>query len=903
MASLGPLAFAVPWALVALVVLPLLWWLLRAVPPRPRRVSLPTIRFLFGLTTDRRTAETTPLWLILLRMALVSLLILAVAHPIVTWSGRSLDGGDMLVVVDDGWAAGRNWPARLAALEDLVDLADREDRLVVLMTTAPAADGAPFRHSGLLTADDAAGRVLELAPHPWPTDRQGAAEALVGLGSIGHVFWLADDIADPGDGILVAALEALGDLTVMTGTGRPALLLPEPDVENGELVVEALRSDALGDMAAWVVAEDSAGRLVARLRLDFASGSGMARTTMALPLEVRNSISRLAIENETTAAAVALLDQRWKRPSVGLVAGGDIEVQHSLLSPTYFLSRALEQDADVRQDTLGRLLDRPPAVMVLADIGTVAATMRPHLEDWLATGGVLVRFAGPAFSRESDDLLPVALRARQRALGGVMSWSRPQRIAEFDAASPFFGLEAPPDVLVDRQVLAEPTADLSSKTWARLEDGTPLVTAGRRGDGWLVLIHTTANTQWTNLPLSGLFAGMIRRLALLAEGSNAGLDDVVLPALVTLDGFGNPAVPEPHVSAIVATDIADVAPGPRHPPGIYGTSDLARAVNLGSRLEPPDTLTLPDSVTVTGLTGAGDIDLRPFLLGLVLLVAFLEIASSMVLRGIIPSFARQSAAAAILLAIAATASATMADEDPTGVPEAVLDVRFGYVTTGDPRVDRTSKAGLSGLGAILTARTSIEPGQPVALSLETDNLVLHPLIYWPITIEQPVPTASARARLDAYLATGGILVVDTRDADRNLAGLSGVGPNAARLPDMLRGLNIPALMRVAPGHVLTQSYYLLQDFPGRWTGGATWVEQHPGGLNDGVSSIIIGSNDWAGAWALNNQLQPLHPAVPGGERQREMAFRFGVNLAMYALTGNYKADAVHLPIILERLGQ
>ncbi len=902
MASLGPLAFAVPWALVALVVLPLLWWLLRAVPPRPRRVSLPTVRFLFGLQTDRRTAETTPLWLILLRMALVSLLILAVAHPIATWSGRSLDAGDMLVVVDDGWAAGRNWPARLAALEDLVDLADREDRLVVLMTTAPAADGAPFRHSGLTTPDDAAGRILELAPLPWSTDRQGAAEALTGLGSIGHVFWLADDIAGPGDGALVAALEALGDLTVMSGAQGPAVVLPEPEVRNGELVVEAWRSGTPGGMAVWAVAEDADGHLVARLRLDFASGSHTARTTMALPLDVRNSISRLAIENETTAAAVALLDQRWKRPSVGLVAGGDIEVQHSLLSPTYFLGRALEQDADIREDTLGRLLERPPAVIVLADIGTVAATMRPRLEDWLDTGGVLVRFAGPAFSRESDTLLPVALRDRQRALGGAMSWSRPQRIAAFDTASPFFGLETPPDVLVDRQVLAEPTVDLSSKTWARLEDGTPLVTAGRRGDGWLVLIHTTANTQWTNLPLSGLFAGMIRRLALLAEGSSAGLDDVVLPALVTLDGFGNPAVPEPHVAAIAAADLADVVPGPRHPPGIYGTSDLARAVNLGSRLEPPETLTLPDSVTVTGLTGTGDIDLRPLLLGLVIVLAFVELAASMMLRGITAPLGRR-AAAFLLVIVATTGSPAMAEDPPSGVPDAVLDVRFGYVATGDPGVDRTSRAGLSGLGAILTARTSIEPGLPVALSLETDDLVLHPLIYWPITTGQPVPSAAARARLDTYLATGGILVIDTGDADRNLAGLSGVGPNAARLPDMLRGLNIPALMRVAPGHVLTQSYYLLQNFPGRWAGGATWVEQHPGGLNDGVSSIIIGSNDWAGAWALNNQLQPLHPVVPGGERQREMAFRFGVNLAMYALTGNYKADAVHLPIILERLGQ
>ena len=67
----------------------------------------------------------------------------------------------------------------------------------------------------------------------------------------------------------------------------------------------------------------------------------------------------------------------------------------------------------------------------------------------------------------------------------------------------------------------------------------------------------------------------------------------------------------------------------------------------------------------------------------------------------------------------------------------------------------------------------------------------------------------------------------------------------------------------------------------------------------GASSFL---NDWAGAWAVDNQRRPQHASVPDGERQREMAFRFGVNLVMYALTGNYKSDQVHVPAILERLG-
>ena len=120
MVNLGPLAFVVPWALVALVLLPLLWWLLKVVPPMPRRVSFHAIRLLFGLDTDRRAAESTPLWLILLRIALAALLVLAVAHPLVNPSHRTLAPGDMLIVIDDGWAAGRDWPARLAAARGLL---------------------------------------------------------------------------------------------------------------------------------------------------------------------------------------------------------------------------------------------------------------------------------------------------------------------------------------------------------------------------------------------------------------------------------------------------------------------------------------------------------------------------------------------------------------------------------------------------------------------------------------------------------------------------------------------------------------------------------------------------------------------------------------------------------------
>ena len=89
-------------------------------------------------------------------------------------------------------------------------------------------------------------------------------------------------------------------------------------------------------------------------------------------------------------------------------------------------------------------------------------------------------------------------------------------------------------------------------------------------------------------------------------------------------------------------------------------------------------------------------------------------------------------------------------------------------------------------------------------------------------------------------------------------------------------LNPPPMLPVPEGHALRQAFYLINDFPGRWEGGEVWVERYEGGVNDGVSSLIIGENDWGAAWALSPGGNPLFPLVPGGEPQRERSFKFGI---------------------------
>ena len=311
---------------------------------------------------------------------------------------------------------------------------------------------------------------------------------------------------------------------------------------------------------------------------------------------------------------------------------------------------------------------------------------------------------------------------------------------------------------------------------------------------------------------------------------------------------------------------------------------------------------LPESAEKRVYGETGEIDIGAWLLVAVVVLALVDLIASLALRGLVRLGAAAATAGAVLVVLAAPPAYAQQDDD--FVLKATLETRLAYVRTGDDGLDEISRAGLVGLGATLRARTSIEPAPPMGIDIDRDEIIFFPLIYWPMSATQPPLRPRALAKVDHYLKTGGIILFDTRDQNARLSGnIGGGGPGAKQLRKLLGGLNVPPLQPVPAEHVLTRAFYLMQDFPGRWTGGPLWVERHEGGVNDGVSSLIIGSHDWAAAWAIDQQRRPMFAVVPDGERQREQAYRFGINLVMYAMTGNYKADQVHLPAILERLGQ
>jgi hypothetical protein len=936
------LGFAEPLVLIGLLTLPVLWWLLRLVPPRPRRVEFPPTRLLLDVVPRQETPARTPWWLTLMRLALAALLIFAAAGPL--WNppvAATKTQGPVAILIDNDWAAATSWDARLRTADDIIARADADHRAVALV---PLGDGP--RDISFTTAGSARVRLHQIKPTPHTIERAEALPAIarfLAATTDVELIWLSDGL-DLGGGTAFAAslAQTLGrrPITIVAGGIAGPRALTGADNAAGALGVKVLRATTGAAEAGTLRALDLKGLPLGEANFTFKSGDSETTAEFDLPVEIRNDIARIDIIGERSAGAVQLLDKRWSRRTVGIVSGATADTSQPLLSASYYIGRALGPFADVRlaqgespAEAVTHFIDQNLPLLVLADVGNVAGDAHDRLARWIDDGGVLVRFAGPRLAASDDDLVPVRLRRGGRILGGSLSWDKPQPLAGFSRESPFAGLPVPNDVTVSRQVLAEPDSALSESTWATLADGTPLVTAARHGKGLIVLFHVTGDTRWSDLPLSGTFVEMLRRIVSLAAATGRAADDntkgkaarEILPPSHVLDGFGGFVAPQPTARPVPADFSGNASAD--HPPGFYGPPENLFAVNTlaaTDRLTPLDFSALTTASREVYRTTAPR-DLRgPIFLAALALLALDTLIVLYLGGGLarLTSRAARRAAAALIFGVVLGAAATLAipradAAEPTGgdAPRAALETKLAYVVTGNAEVDSISKAGLSGLTLFLAQRTALEGGEPAGLDIAHDELAFYPLIYWPIVPGAPPPSSEALKRIDTYMKQGGTVLFDTRDAVVALPGAGGEtrSPGMIELRNILGSLDLPELEPVPRDHVLTKTFYLLRDFPGRFNAGQLWVEALPAAsdeessrpvrASDGVSSIIITSNDFAGAWAIRPDGQPMLPMVEDEPRQRELAFRAGVNIVMYTLTGNYKADQVHVPALLERLGQ
>ncbi|KXV73778.1 hypothetical protein AD953_14645 [Acetobacter malorum] len=1000
--------FLAPLALLGLLTLPVVWWLLRATPPTPRSQIFPAVALLRTLRPHQNDAVRSPLWLLLVRLAAVACLVLGLAQPVMPGDRLPSTGhGPFLLVMDDGLFSASDWGRRIATAQGLVEDADHAGRTILFARTAPAADGHEIQPPAPRAAVAVRQELDSMRPAPWRTDRAAVARALSKLPHAdGSVLYLADGVASPGDDVFARALRAFGPVQEIHFPDASVLALAPAAERNSTQMARllALPQPAPRSLSVRVHAQD--GGTLAVLPLVLPAGAAQADVPVTLPTAVRNRIDQLSLAGQTSAATTLLFDEGDRLRPVGLMTSGAADTP--LIGPLFYLRRALAPTADLHEGTPATLLAQPLSVIIAPD-GTLAnPAIRQKVKDWVKKGGTLIRFAGPALAGTQHgantdgadaaseapagddidtpetrtaaggpsadptaDLLPVALLDGSRQLGGTMTWGAPQKLAAFDATSPFHGLDIPADVTISRQVLASPVADLAAHSWARLADGTPLVTHAALGKGDIILFHVSSTADWSNLPLSGLFVSMLQRLTDHANGVTIPADDTLLAPVLTLDGDGVLGPPPPAARGLKASDFARTAVSPAHPPGLYGPRAARRALNASSQITAlapatpvgtvtspggrrPDTALAPvflcaaavllllDGLLVlamrTGLSlrsvtkhGSGKHGL-PLLLAGALTLPVLASAQSAPARHPptgsagastgatgtdtgTPSGSTSASASASGFssgdngaAVSSLPSSAPAPSGPTPVPGAALETRLAYVITGHDDIDTVSRQGLQGLSDYTNARTSAMLGHPDGVRPGQDDLSYYPLLYWPITPDA-APTPTMTAALTAFMAHGGIVLIDTQGQDSG-SQTDASGPYAgdahgtrSALRRVTAGLPIPPLMTMTDHHLLAHTFYMLHEFPGRYAEQPVWVAREGEAENDDVSPVIIGSADWAHAWAVDESGNTPFAVLPDGADQRQLAYRFGVNTIIYALTGNYKADQVHVPMLLKRLGE
>src|SRR5712671_7431969 len=344
-----PLSFAQPLLLLGLLSLPVLWWLLRVMPPRPRRIEFPPTRLLFDIRPREETPSRTPWWLTLLRLTAAALVILAAAGPI--WNPQTGIGGSkapLVILLDDGWSAASSWDIRVKAADELIANADNDRRGVTLV---PLSE--PARDITLMPAGTARVALRQLAPKPYSIERVDTLPAierfLKATGDV-EIAWLSDGV-DTGRGpeFLEGLGKTIGDRTLTIFEGAPpAHALVAAENAAAKMTVKVLRANGSIAIDTGIVRGlDPKGSPIGEARYTFAPQDRETEAAFDLPVELRNDIARLETAGERSAGAVQLLDKRWRRRAIGIVSGSTNDTAQPLLASTFYLTRALAPFADV----------------------------------------------------------------------------------------------------------------------------------------------------------------------------------------------------------------------------------------------------------------------------------------------------------------------------------------------------------------------------------------------------------------------------------------------------------------------------------------------------------------------------------------------------------------------------
>lgn len=854
------LAFARIWVLAALLVLPLLWWLLRLTPPRPKRILFGAFPLLKGLVADQQITARAPIWLWVLRLGMAAIVILAASGP--HWQSDqgeegNNDGAPLILITDDDAAAAASWPWLQSQAQHVLADAALHHQPVLWLTSTTKQQGS------LQLASEVAARLHDYHPKPLLADLAGLTAQLTNnmVAPDANIVWLSSGAYTDFPADLQDALENYGSLTVLT---PPPAMAWIREWRNNTLTLQRLTVE--GGRQGQLVWLDGQGHPLGSQNFDWQLGQASLHVQAVMPAGKQHQVHGVRLAGQNHAGAVWLMDPPGL-PPVGIVG----EAQSSgtpLLNPVYYLNNALRtlgQQAPI--GSLTTLLGQHLPALILPDVALTAAEQKT-LQEYVQQGGLLIRWLGPVSlaAAHTDHLYPLSFLPDVRQAQSLTAQGGALHAARWPAASPLQDIKLPVDLTFTQMLNLKPAND-QGQIWAQLQNQMPWIAAQQMGKGKLIAVYTTATPEWSNVAITGLMpellAGLLRQAGQTENADTPNDIQLVLRQAVNESGQ---LMPPATSSTITRAQNGALQITQQTLPGLYRGQNDQVFLNLGAQWQ---TLRVfqrwPDNTNFDYTTAPSvDQDLGIYLWLLAFLLFLLDSCLTLGMRGMLPNlFNRKNnmnAAGLVLVLLLA---------HPVHATEGV---NLAYIR--DNAAD-TLPAVLQIVQEALNSRTTAVLGPPTAIDPATTNLAPFPIVFWAPTHAAPLSDTAAQA-IQQYLEKGGLLLLFAPDDPKILTTVT-------------QNLRLPALQTAPASHVLWRSFYLIQ--PDQLPNNAQeiWLDQAAIAHSAQIAHVII----------LPSSLLNGFGELSDGEG--ESSIRLLINCMIYALTGDYKTDQVHLPYILKRI--
>ena len=893
------IGFSNYYALFGLVIAPIIWIILKSFPPIPKSYSFSSLYLLEKVDYNSSKNNKTPLWLLIFRMLFFILIVLCFSEPhIKNKNNLNTNQHDKYIIIADiGWSMANDWAKFKKIVSDISKEAEKNSTDIIFFHSLLKSykEVKTFKSSESINA-----YLKSLSPLPIKFKESNLKFLLENSSILNNskLFMISSIYDFNNFSKHIKNYNSIKDNSKLHFFINPVetlLAINKLEINQNKIICEISRIGKNNfNQTFFLKVNTINGEIIYNTSHEMTKDSKLTIVNLSFPIELINQIKYIEIVGQKHAGAKYYFDDFSKKKNIAILSDNEFYKESPLLSPIYYLKKSLNSEHLLTISTIDKVIKKKYSTIIVPETMKIPNEFEKNLKSWLLRGGTLIRFADQSLVRKKSNFLTTEdTFGTIRSIDGQLTIDKNLYISEFKKNSVFSGLKIPPDITITKQLVFNEISD-QVKILAKLNDDTPLVSMRNIGQGKIILFHIGANNSWSDLPISSLFPDMLNRLLLFSKHeSSPNLEGLNLRK--EIDGFGNLIQTKKIVNISTFNEIKDSQPSIELPPGTYENDQISVALNLSTNINNLhlDEAAKYSSISNYSFTDAKD--LSPMILKILLTMFILDILITIMIKNninIFKYFIRGNNVILLLLFPLVFFHIESSNAN---------DTYLAYIKIKNKEINDISENGLNNLKNLLNTRTSISPKGVIGLNLKYDDIFFYPFIYWPLTKNLLKIEKTEVVKINNYINNGGIIFFDVIGFSRSNLNLKDKKLKSIR--DFLSNIEVKSLSLLPKDHTLTKSFYLLKKFPGKWDNRVLLIENSNLEYKDGVSSIILGFNDWAKAWSLDKNNKPLFPVIPGGERQRELAYRFGINIAVYSLTGNYKSDQIHSKSILDRLSK